>query len=134
MDTTRPHRSVDYISHLSNIDVCHSQILGGALLAIGIIAELQKEDYGDVSSSVLASPAIICIIIGSVLFLLGLLGAVGALVELYYVLMIVSGYDNLTTVHIIVFISCSMCSYFLSYCWLKLVLLCLFMSKMMRYV
>ncbi|XP_065896747.1 tetraspanin-33-like isoform X2 [Dysidea avara] len=63
-------------------------ILGGALLAIGIIAELQKEDYGDVSSSVLASPAIICIIIGSVLFLLGLLGAVGALVELYYVLMI----------------------------------------------
>ncbi|XP_065896749.1 tetraspanin-14-like [Dysidea avara] len=63
-------------------------ILGCVLLAAGIIAELQKEDYGDVSSSVLASPAIICIIIGSILFLLGILGSVGALVELYYVLMI----------------------------------------------
>jgi len=58
---------------------------------VGIIAELQKEDYGDVSSSVLTSPAIICITIGSILFLIGLLGSVGALVELYYVLIIVSG-------------------------------------------
>ena len=64
------------------------------MLAVGIIAELQKEDYGDVSSSVLTSPAIFCIIIGSVLFLLGLLGSVGALVELYYVLIIVSGSTN----------------------------------------
>ncbi|XP_065896750.1 tetraspanin-17-like [Dysidea avara] len=63
-------------------------ILGSILLAVGIIAELQKEDYGDVSSSVLASPAIICITIGSILFLLGVLGSVGALVELYYVLII----------------------------------------------
>ncbi|XP_065896761.1 tetraspanin-33-like [Dysidea avara] len=63
-------------------------ILGGALLAIGIIAELQKEDYGDVSSSVLASPAIACMTIGSVLFVLGLLGCLGALVEMYYALML----------------------------------------------
>jgi len=61
---------------------------------IGIIAELQKEDYGDIGSLVLTSPAIICIIIGLLLFLLGLLGVVGALVELYYVLIIVSGYDK----------------------------------------
>jgi len=59
-------------------------------LAIGIIAELQKEDYGDVSSSVLASPAIACMVIGSVLFVLGLLGCLGALVEFYYALMLVS--------------------------------------------
>jgi len=71
-----------------------SQILGGILLAAGIIAELQKEDYGDVSSSVLGSPAIICITIGSILFLLGLLGSVGALVELYYVLIIVSDHST----------------------------------------
>ena len=63
------------------------------MLAVGILAELQKEDYGDVSSSVLTSPAIVCILIGSLLFLIGLLGAVGALVELYYVLITVSGYD-----------------------------------------
>ena len=60
------------------------------MLAIGIIAELQKEDYGDVSSSVLASPAIACMTIGSVLFVLGLLGCLGALVEMYYALMLVS--------------------------------------------
>ena len=59
------------------------------MLAVGIIAELQKEDYGDVSSSVLASPAIACMVIGSVLFVLGLLGGLGALVEIYYALLLV---------------------------------------------
>lgn len=59
-------------------------------MAVGIIAELQKEDYGDVSSSVLTSPAIACIVIGSLLFVLGLLGCLGALVEFYYALVIVS--------------------------------------------
>ncbi|XP_065896748.1 tetraspanin-17-like [Dysidea avara] len=74
-----------YILFVVNIIIW---ILGSILLAVGIIAELQKEDYGDVSSSILASPAIICITIGSILFLLGVLGSVGALVELYYVLII----------------------------------------------
>ena len=66
------------------------QILGGALLAVGIIADLQSEDYGDVSSSVLATPAIACMVLGSVLFVLGLLGCLGALIEFYYALVLVS--------------------------------------------
>ena len=54
------------------------------MLAAGIIAELQEEYYGDVSSSVLASSAIICIINESILFqlLVYILGAVEALVSL----------------------------------------------------
>ena len=59
-------------------------------MAIGIIADLQSEDYGDVSSSVLTSPAIACMVIGSMLFVLGLLGCLGALVEFYYALVLVS--------------------------------------------
>lgn len=66
------------------------QILGGALLAVGIIADLQSEDYGDVSSSVLATPAIACMVLGSLLFVLGLLGCLGALIEFYYALVLVS--------------------------------------------
>ena len=66
------------------------QICGAALIAIGVIAELQSEDYGDVSSSVLRAPAIACISLGSLLFLLGALGSIGALVEFYSLLLIVS--------------------------------------------
>ena len=64
-------------------------MLGGVLLAIGVIAELQREDYGNVSSAVLRTPAIACMILGSLLFILGLLGTIGALIELYYALLIV---------------------------------------------
>lgn len=63
---------------------------GAALIAIGVIAELQSEDYGDVSSSVLRGPAIACISLGSLLFILGALGGIGALVEFYSLLLIVS--------------------------------------------
>ena len=47
-----------------------------------------------VSDSRLTSPTNVCLIIGGILFLLGLLGSLGALTEHYCVLIIVSGHDK----------------------------------------
>lgn len=60
-----------------------------ALLGIGIYLQVETAIDNLGLSGLLSNPAIILIIIGSVLFLLGFCGCFGALLELFFLLLIV---------------------------------------------
>ena len=60
-----------------------------ALLGIGIYLQVETAIDNLGLSGLLSNPAIILIIIGSVLFLLGFCGCFGALLELFFLLVIV---------------------------------------------
>ena len=66
-----------------------TQIVGMALLGIGIYLQVETAIDNLGLSGLLSNPAIILIIIGSVLFLLGFCGCFGALLELFFLLVIV---------------------------------------------
>lgn len=66
------------------------QLLGVAFLAIGIYVQVESTFDMLRLSSVLTSPAIIMIILGGVLFILGFCGCLGALLEVFFLLVIVS--------------------------------------------
>lgn len=66
------------------------QLLGVALLAIGIYVQVESTFDMLRLSSVLTSPAIVMIILGGLLFILGFCGCLGALLEVFFLLVIVS--------------------------------------------
>lgn len=65
-----------------------------AILAIGIFVQLETENNevfeGLGLDNFFTNPAVILIVIGAVLFLLGFTGCFGALFEIFYVLVFVS--------------------------------------------
>lgn len=69
------------------------------ILAIGIYVQVET-GFSDLSlGSVLTSPAIVLIIIGAVLFVVGFCGCFGALLELFPLLLIVSSLLVFTSCH-----------------------------------
>lgn len=66
------------------------QLLGVGLLAIGIYVQVESTFDMLRLSSILTSPAIVMIIIGALLFILGFCGCLGALLEIFFLLVIVS--------------------------------------------
>ena len=67
------------------------QLVGAILLAVGIFAQVEAGTLNEFGvGDVLASPAIIIIILGAVLFILGFSGCLGALREVFILLVIVS--------------------------------------------
>lgn len=76
------------ISHPSVVHT-RTQIVGIALLGIGIYLQVETAIDNLGLSGLLSNPAIILIIIGSVLFILGFCGCFGALLELFFLLVIV---------------------------------------------
>lgn len=67
------------------------QLLGVALLAIGIYVQVESTFDMLQLGSVLTSPAIVMIILGGLLFILGFCGCLGALLEIFPLLVAVSG-------------------------------------------
>lgn len=67
----------------------YMQLLGMALLAIGIYVQVETTFDMLMLSSVLTNPAIVMIILGSLLFILGFCGCLGALLEVFFLLVIV---------------------------------------------
>ena len=68
-----------------------SKLLGCALLAAGAFALSEAGTLNDIGlGSILASPSIILIILGTVMFILGFCGCLGALREIFFLLVIVS--------------------------------------------
>lgn len=65
------------------------QLLGVALLAIGIYVQVESTFDMLRLSSVLTSPAIVMIILGGLLFILGFCGCLGALLEVFVLLVTV---------------------------------------------
>lgn len=70
--------------------MCLFQLLGVALLAIGIYVQVESTFDMLQLSSVLTSPAIAMIILGGLLFILGFCGCLGALLEVFLLLVAVS--------------------------------------------
>ncbi len=60
------------------------------LLAIGIYVQVESTFDELMLGSLLTSPAIIIIILGSLLLILGFCGCLGALLEIFFLLIIVS--------------------------------------------
>ena len=66
-------------------------MLGCILLAVGIFAQVEAGTLNEFGvGDVLASPAIILIILGALMFILGFSGCLGALREVFFLLVIVS--------------------------------------------
>lgn len=63
-------------------------LLGIALLALGIYVQVEKTFDMLMLGSVLTNPSIIIIILGGLLFIIGFCGCLGALLELFYLLII----------------------------------------------
>lgn len=74
------------------------QLLGVALLAIGIYVQVESTFDMLRLSSVLTSPAIAMIILGGMLFILGFCGCLGALLEIFYLLVVVSNHKSINSV------------------------------------
>lgn len=70
------------------------QLLGAALLAIGIYVQVETAFEMLELTSLLTNPAIVMIVLGSVLFILGFCGCLGALLEIFFLLVIVMSYQN----------------------------------------
>ena len=66
------------------------QLLGIALLAIGIYVQVETTFDRLMLSDAFTNPAIGMIVIGSMLFILGFCGCLGALLEVFFLLVIVS--------------------------------------------
>ena len=88
----------------------HTQLVGMALLGIGIYLHVETAIDNLGLGGLLSNPAIILIIIGSVLFLLGFCGCFGALLELFILLVIVRTLHvpQETAVYFLPFHLCSM--------------------------
>ena len=67
----------------------HTQLLGVALLAIGIYVQVETTFDMLELSALLTNPAIVMIILGAFLFILGFCGCIGALLEIFFLLLIV---------------------------------------------
>lgn len=70
------------------------QILGMALLAIGIYVQVETAFDGLQLNDLITNPSIAMIILGSVLFLIGFCGCLGALLELFILLIVVRLYTH----------------------------------------
>jgi len=75
------------------------QLLGVALLAIGIYVLVENTFQELMLGSVLTNPAIIITILGGLLFIIGFCGCIGALLEIVFLLVIVSGHKPHTCVN-----------------------------------
>ena len=93
----------DQYNNMGKIDIFYwycivlysNQLLGAAMLAIGIYVQVETAFEMLELSSVLTNPAIVLIIFGCLLFILGFCGCLGALLEIFFLLVIVSWHNKL---------------------------------------